>query len=97
MNGASDELWATTISAPKRNRLRTIGNSHQRFCLPKKPNSSPAVCRFLLVVRIHFIVVSWKVENNLLRFTVQGLMQRQGHNCESLRRLPNLSTPPEWS
>src|ERR1017187_10541297 len=55
MKGARDELWATTISAPNRNSVNRIGNSHQRLFFPKKWSNSPAVWRFRAVVRMNFM------------------------------------------
>jgi hypothetical protein len=40
MNGATTELWATTIKTPKKKRVISIGRSHQRLLLAKKVSNS---------------------------------------------------------
>src|SRR5580704_16370016 len=96
MNGAKDELCATTISAPKRNMVKIIGSSHHRFCFPKKPSSSPPVCKFLVVVRTHFMVFSSEcIENEWLRLA--ACLPRQSGLIRLLTQLPTLSARRELS
>jgi hypothetical protein len=54
MNGASDELCATTMKAPSRNNVTTMGTIHHRF-EPKNESSSPATRKFLAALRMNFI------------------------------------------
>jgi hypothetical protein len=49
MNGARDELWATTIKMPSRKRRQIMGRIHHRRP-PKKEKSSPAVLRLRAAV-----------------------------------------------
>src|SRR5580692_160576 len=56
MNGAMTELWATTMSAPKRNRLKITGSSHQRLLPTKNERSSPAMPKRRTVLCTNFMI-----------------------------------------
>jgi hypothetical protein len=70
MKGASEELWATTMKAPSKNRVKMMGRIHQRRP-PKKENNSPAVLKFRVAVRTSFMdFLLWK-----LMFPDSGTLQ----------------------
>jgi hypothetical protein len=54
MNGAKEELCATTMNAPNRNKTAMIGTIHHRRP-PKNENSSPTVLRLRAAERRNFI------------------------------------------
>src|SRR5271165_2473859 len=56
MNGAIAELCATTMSAPKRKRLKITGSSHQRLLPTKNESSSPAIPKRRTVLCMNFMI-----------------------------------------
>jgi hypothetical protein len=83
MKGAIAELCASKISAPNRNRITSIGRSHQRLLLPKKEKSSPATPKLRMVLRTRFM---------FLYFREQSLeISRKRHNdASALNSLKNV-------